>query len=49
MYIHIQIKAKHILVKRPMLCVGKLAIIGSDNGLSLHGAKPLSEPIHGYC
>ena len=31
------------------ICVGKLTIIGSDNGLCLGGAKPLSEPMLGYC
>ena len=27
------------------ICVGKLTMIGSDNGLSLDGAKPFSEPM----
>ena len=31
------------------ICVGNLTIIGSDNGLSPVGAKPLSEPMLEYC
>ena len=31
------------------ICVIKLTIIGSDNGLRLAGAKPLSEPMLEYC
>ena len=31
------------------ICVGNLTIIGSDNGLSHRRAKPLSEPMLGYC
>ena len=29
------------------ICVGKLAIVGSDNGLN--GTKPLYEPVLEYC
>ena len=31
------------------ICVSKLTIIGSDNGLSPAGAMPLSEPMLEYC
>ena len=31
------------------ICVSKLTIIGSDFDMRLVGAKPLSEPMLGYC
>ena len=31
------------------ICISNITIIGSDNGLRLDGAKPLSEPMMEYC